>query len=151
VTVSARAAANHPAPLRSRVDPRWLLAGVASGPAGWIAQLIAGYALSSVGCARARRLAQSSGEAFGGESALLILINLACLLIVGLGGFVSYRHWRRTRGEKDGDIHVALSVGEGRTRFIAAWGILSAIGFAIAVAFNTLEPIMVRGCWTGTG
>jgi hypothetical protein len=151
VNASAKPAADHPAPLRHRVDPRWLLASVAAGPTGWILQLIAGYAISSVGCAQARRLGEPSGAAFAGESAILIAINMVCLLIVGLGGRLSWRHWRRTRGEKGGDVHTALTIGEGRTRFIASCGVLSAIGFAIAILFNTLEPIMVRGCWTGAG
>jgi hypothetical protein len=142
-------ASDHPAPQRNAVAPWLLLGGLATGPAAWIAQLVTSYALSSTACTAARAQALPSGPAFHGEVLALLAANLACLTLTAAGGLVSYRNWTSTRREKPGDVHQALSIGEGRTRFIALCGVLSAIGFAVGILFNTLEPLAVQGCWTG--
>jgi cytochrome c biogenesis factor len=143
------AAAEHPSPHRARVKTSVLLAGLAAGPAAWIAQLVVSYAVSSQACSYARQSGSGSGQAFAGETPTLIGINLACLLFAALGGTLSYRNWRRTRLEKPGRLQSALAIGEGRTRFIATCGMISAVIFAIAILFNTLEPLLVSACWTG--
>lgn len=142
-------AKEHPSPHRARVSTSVLLVGLAAGPAAWIAELVVSYAVSSRACAYARQSGLGSGPAFAGETPALIAINLTCLLLAALGGALSYRNWRRTRLEKPGAIQSALAIGEGRTRFIASCGMISAIIFAIAILFNTLEPLLVSACWTG--
>jgi hypothetical protein len=149
MSVADHSSTSHPSPQRQNVDVRLLLGGLAAGPAGWIVQLVVSYAVSSNACSAARAQEFSSGSAFHHETGALLAVNLLCLLLVVVGGLISYRNWRSTRGETGGDAESALTIGEGRTRFIALCGILSAGAFAIGILFNTLEPFTVPGCWTG--
>lgn len=140
----------NPAPHHERVDHRWLFVALASGPAGWIVQLVGGYALASVACTARRAVGDPSGAAFAGEPVWLIALNLAALAIVVAGGIFCRYVWNRTAAEKAGGPEAALTIGEGRTRFLAACGMMSSVGFVLAVAFNTIEPLLLSGCWTGT-
>jgi hypothetical protein len=112
-------------------------------------ELVVSYAVASDACAMARRLGQPIvGRARIDEIALLLAINLLCLALASAGAAVSVRNWRKTRGEKPGGAQATLSVGEGRTRFIAAFGVMSAAGFILAILFNTVEPFMTPTCWS---
>lgn len=141
--------AEHPSPHRERVGNGALLAALAAGPAAWIIQLVAGYAVASVACTARRSAGAPSGIAFTGELTLLIAINLVCLAVVVAGGVFCRIVWNRVAGEKAGGPEAALTIGDGRTRFIAVCGMLSSVGFALAVLFNTVEPLIGPGCWTG--
>jgi len=141
---------DHPAPLRARVKVVPLFVGVALGPTSWIVQLVFSYGLASNTCDWARQLGQtlSPGTIFH-EDLALIALNLCCLVAALSGAALSWTHWRKTRGEKTGDVHSALSIGEGRTRFISAIGVLSSLGFSLAILFNTAEPFIIPACWGG--
>jgi len=139
----------HPSPHHDRVDHAWLFAALAAGPAAWIVQLIAGYAIASVACTAQRAAGGASGFAFAGEPAWLIALNLAALVVVVAGGVYCRIAWNRTANEKAGGPEAALTIGSGRTRFLAVWGMMSSVGFSLAVLFDTIEPLLVPGCWTG--
>ena len=148
VPAAAPTNAQHPSPHRHKVSVWRLLAGLAAGPSAWIVQLVVDYGLASHACFP--REAPRLGElpALGtAEPAWLIGINLACLCVALGGAFASYGSWRRTRAEKRGGAEAVLEAGEGRTRFVATCGMLAGAGFALAIAFNTLEPLMVAACW----
>jgi hypothetical protein len=143
------AQAEHPAPARWRVGAPSLILGVAAGPAAWIAQLVLGYGLSGYACFRGDApFRQTPPPGWSDEPALLMTINLVCLLLALAGAAMSFSHWRRTRGEKPGGGEHALEVGEGRTRFLAACGVLMSLGFAVAVAFDTTAILSVPTCWS---
>lgn len=139
----------HASPHRERVDHRVLLAALAAGPTGWIFQLVAGYAVASTGCARLRAAGAASVAALSREPGLLIAINLVCLSVILAGGIFCRVAWSRVSDEKGGGPEATLTIGEGRTRFVAVCGMLSSVVFTLAVLFNTVEPLLVGGCWTG--
>ena len=141
---------SHPSPQAARVDHVWLFVAFGAGPAAWIVQLIAGYAIASVACTARRAVGGASGDAFAGEPKWLIALNLTALIMVVAGGIFCRVAWNRTAGEKDGGPEAALTIGAGRTRFLAVCGMLTSVGFTLAVLFNTIEPLLVPGCWTGT-
>lgn len=142
------ASPGHPAPQRRRVRPVLLLAPLAAGAFAWILQLSVSYGVSGAVCSALRKGAVPLIAA-GRETILLTAINLGCLALAVAAALASWSHWRKTRAETPGDVHAALSIGEGRTRFVAAAGILSSSGFALAILFNTVESLMVAACWTG--
>lgn len=139
----------HPAPQRGRVGVVVLLAALASGPSAWVIQLLAGYGVASLACfphdAPAMR---APPPGWSGEPALLLALNLACLVLCLGGTVVAFRHWRRTQGEKPGDAHVAMDVGEGRTRFLAACGVMTGLIFAAAILFDTAPILGTPSCWS---
>lgn len=137
---------SHPSPKRGAVAPWLLLTGLAAGPFGWILQLLVDYGLSSGLCMGRRTMAQHPSE--NGELFALVAVNLLCLAIA-LGGLaLCYDSWRKVRDEKPGGGHRTLNVGEGRSRFLALAGMLTAGGFALAILFNTVEPFMIPACWS---
>jgi hypothetical protein len=142
----------HPAPHRRRVNIGLLLAGLGAGPFAWIIQLVASYGIASYACfpPLGPRL-NGLPAGWSGEAPGLIALNLACLAIASLGLATSFLHWRRTRSEKAGVGEHVLETGEGRTRFLAAAGMMACTGFGLAILFNALEPLMIAGCWRMAG
>ena len=133
----------NPAPRHGRVPPGWLFAGLAGAPAAWTLQILASYAVSSDACTLTQGEAgQARAAGFGAEPALLLAINLACLALAGAAAWLSWSHWRRSRGEGSDP-----SIGRGRTHFLALCGVLSGAIFVTAILFDTLEPLMVPMCW----
>lgn len=146
MTESAHSPAEHPAPHRTQASPLSLLTAIAAGPTGWIAQLIIDYGLSSYACfPRDAPLRQS--PPWQGEHLLLLAVNLACLLLPVLGLVTALKSWRRTRYEKAGGAGTLLEIGEGRTRFLASCGMMSCLGFGLAVLFNTASALAAPACW----
>jgi len=63
-----------------------------------------------------------------------------------LGGLVSFRNWRLTFDEAPGSAHHLLDNGEGRTRFLAMFGILTSVLFALGLVFATAAVFLVPLC-----
>jgi hypothetical protein len=136
----------HPAPHRRRVSIVASLASLIAGPAAWITQLVVGYGLSSLACfPHDVALRQSPPQGWSTEPLILGVINGVCFAIAILGGILALIHWRRTRG---GGAAQALEIGESRTRFMAACGMLSGFGFALAILFDTPAWLAVPACWS---
>lgn len=124
-----------------------LLAGVAAGPAAWVAQLILDYALSSYACfPRYTPATVSPPPGWRGESTILLAINVICL-ILALAGFAVAFGRLRAAGPAHGDGRSELAP-PGRRRFLAICGIFASLGFAVAIAFDTPFILAVPGCWS---
>lgn len=136
----------HPSPHRSKVSVPWLLAGLMIPPAVWALEMLVGFAVSSNACPLPpERLAQAG---FAGEAVLLVALQIVCLITAIASGVMSWRQWNRVRHEKEDSDHAHLTLGEGRTRFVALGGMLTAGAFMIAILFNLLEPILIPLCWS---
>ncbi len=136
----------HPSPHRHKVSVFWLLAGLAIPPAAWTTELLAAFVISSNACPLTPD--RSSHPGFSGEATLLIALQLVCLIAAIASGLMSRRHWRLVRREKKDSEHSHLTIADGRTRFLALAGMLTAGSFAIAILFNVLEPILIPLCWS---
>jgi hypothetical protein len=138
----------HPAPHRARARAGPLLIALMAGPAAWIVQLTTAYGVSSFACDPSGLAPFSPAAAMTVDRPILFGLNLVCLALAGAGGLVALRGWRRSRDEKSGGGAAMIDVGEGRTRFLAACGVLTAVGFSIAILFNTFEFFSVPACWS---
>ena len=138
----------HLPPRRDRTRLDLLLLALASGPFAWIVQLVGDYALASHACRSgdAPRLTPPAGG-WGGEHLVLVGVNLACLALCLAGGGVAAAAWRRSHRERAGDGRALIGVVDGRTRFLAACGVIAAAVFALAIAFDTALPFFVPSCW----
>jgi len=123
-----------------------LLFSLVAAPAGWIAQLVITYGLASYACqpSAASRL-RPPGFGWADEHWLFLAVNLACLAITIGAGIAPWRAQRaHTRSTTAG-------AGErktaGHVRFLAVCGLMASGGFAIAIAFDTLELFTVPACW----
>lgn len=139
----------HPSPHRDRVRLLELLFGLFAGPAAWIAQMIAGYGLSSYACfPRDEPYLTSPPPGWGGEQAILLAINLIGLALTVAGFLVARSGWRRVREETAGGALPMLDVGEGRSRFLSICGMLASGVFAVAILFNTVTILATPACWS---
>jgi hypothetical protein len=135
--------ADHPS---DRSGTAFLLVSLIAAPAAWITQLVVSYGLASFACqpTGAPQL-RPAGFDWGGEHRLLIAVNLVCLAVTIASGVAPWRSRRLPPGP------LATPAGEpktaGHVRFLAVCGLMASAGFAIAVAFNTLEVFTVPACW----
>jgi hypothetical protein len=137
---------HHPAPRRERVFATESLFGLLGGPLAWFIQLCAGYGLASWPCfpSAERRLLPPSGYAWTWSA--MVVVSVAAIVTSLAAFFVSRRIYNRTRDEDAGGHEHLLEIGAGRTRFLALWGMVFAVGFAVAAAMNTVAFFVLPRC-----
>jgi hypothetical protein len=133
----------HPAPHRARA-PRWRqFAGVVAGPVAWAVQFNVGYGLTSYACHPGdRALAQVPPDWTATRPAALALAIVAAL-VSAWGAYISWGIWRAARQEKSGHL---LEAGEGRTRFLGVWGVITSLGFLAAILFDAVMIVGAPAC-----
>lgn len=125
----------HPAPHRHRVRLIWLLLAIFAPPAAWSVHLIVNYASASRSC-------YPDGSPQSAPTAhwlwlCLILVDVVSLAISAGAAVLAYRSWHISAEEMAGHTSSPmLETGEGRTRFLAIWGLLIGAGFFVAVIFD---------------
>jgi len=83
---------------------------------------------------------------------ILVSIDVAAITIVRSDALVSYRAWHGMRCEVSEDIEAPeyarelVEIGAGRTRFLATWGMMTGVGFALAVVYDLISPWVVPLC-----
>lgn len=139
--------ADHPAPHREQTSTILLFATLMAGPTAWITELLFAYGASAYFCQPQNTPRVGPPPHWGIEWPLMLAVNLLCIVGAIAGALAGFSAWRRTRAEKPGESGTLLEVGEGRTRFLAACGIMACSGFAVAIVFNTVEFFTVPACW----
>jgi hypothetical protein len=114
------------------VDTLEGLFAVLGGPVAWIVQLDAAFAFSSSPCF----VAGARQTTHGGVQPWPLIIGLVCLAISAASLWMGLLIFRRTRGESGGGKRHLLHTGQGRTRFLAAWGIAFAAVFTLLIVVN---------------
>ncbi|MEO7999210.1 MAG: hypothetical protein ABI852_17290 [Gemmatimonadaceae bacterium] len=136
----------HPAPLRHRVSMFALWFGLTGGPAAWALQLLAAYALSAHTC-YPRLVPLPVPEV--GSTALdqwLLVIFIVAASVSFSSVITALQSWQLTFNESQGDTHVTLDVGDGRTRFMALGGLLISTLFLLAVLAQAVVVFVVPPC-----
>lgn len=111
------------------------LAALTAGPAAWAAQLMFGYGLSSLACfPHDVPFMRSPPPGWTGEPVLLLAVNLVCLAASLVAAAAAFRLWRRR--------------GPAHLRFLALCGVFGGIGFACAIAFDTVPILGTPPCWS---
>jgi len=134
----------HPAPHRARVGFPVLLFGAAAAPIFWLGQLMLDYSVSATACYGSDHPTTISSVTT--LRATLIAFDAIAVLAVIAGAAASLWAWRRTSAEKSGGASHALEAGEGRTRFLALWGLMSSLWFFGAILFNAIASVAVPLC-----
>jgi hypothetical protein len=134
----------HAAPHRHRVSLTALFFGLAAAPTAWNAQLLFSVALSAHACYP--RDVPLALPIWSGLWWILLAIGAAGMALAIAGGLVSWRSWRLTFEEAPGSAHHLLDLGEGRTRFLAMFGVLASFLFALALLFATAAVFVVPLC-----
>lgn len=134
----------HPAPHAGRVSIVRLLLLLSGAPLAWAVQIAAGYAAAAYACYPHRdALAAPILPHLHGA---LVALSVGAIAVSALCALLSYRSWRLTRNEVEGDHHQLLDVGEGRTRFMALCAFISSAGFGLALLATTSVLVLVQPC-----
>ena len=87
-----------------------------------------------------------ASPAFGGLHLWQAAILAVALAISASAVLVAFGAWTRTKDEQTGDQHDLLEVGEGRSRFMALAGIITSVGFMVAILFSGPALFVVPAC-----
>ena len=136
----------HPSPHRARISTAVLLVALAVGPAAWALQQMLGYGVSSHACFPSDAPIAPAPAAWAADLPVIGMAGLAFFLIAFGGVAIAARAWRATREEKEGDRHVLLDVGEGRSRFLALCGVMAGCLFCLAILSDLAVTLGLRTC-----
>ncbi|HEX4534644.1 MAG TPA: hypothetical protein VH000_10465 [Rhizomicrobium sp.] len=136
--------AAHPAPYRARISFWALMFGCCAAPIFWLGQVMLAYWITAAACYGSDR--PTVTHAPGLLTGMLIALDVIAIAAALAGAFVAWRGWRITKDEAGGGRAQALHTGEGRTRFLALWGLFSSLCFAIAIVFNVIASLTVPLC-----
>jgi hypothetical protein len=133
-------------PQGHRVSLGALLFGFAAAPIAWIGQLLLNYGFSSYVCFPKSVPLSEPMVGWRWITPALFGLDALALILTIAGAVVSWRAFALTRDEHKGDHHHLIEVGEGRSRFLALSGLMTAGGFFLIVLFNTISLILVPLC-----
>ena len=136
--------ASFPAPDRGKVNFSTLMFGFCAAPIFWIIQLTLGYWASAEACYGGDQPTVTATP--GTLHVALVVFDVVAIAAALAGGVVSLGAWRIAQKEKRGGMRHALHVGEGRSRFMALWGIIASVWFLGAIIFNTIGSLVVPLC-----
>ena len=137
----------HPAPYRDRVSLWALMFGLAGAPIAWSGQTIVNYAFSSHSCYPGSTPRTVVMEGHHWMVWVRFAVTIAAIVIALAAMFIAFRSWSRTRHEHESGHEELLEVGEGRSRFMAYCGLLTSVGFLVAILFAALSfwvPLCAR-------
>jgi hypothetical protein len=117
-----------------------------AAPFAWAAQLVINYALASHACFPGGSPLRSVASGWGAVWSVLFLIELLTLAIALAGAAAAHRSWRATREESHGDTEDMMEAGHGRTRFLSLWGLMTSLGFSVAIGFSLIGLFAVPLC-----
>lgn len=143
-------AREHPAPERHRVSPLALWFGLAGAPAAWSVQTLIDLPMSSHACFPS--LFPLQVPATGALRGLLFVVGVGAIIVSVAALVTAARSWQRTReehqsgagkGSRHGHGTALAETGEGRTRFMAAAGVLTSLTFLFVSVANTAVVFLV--------
>ncbi len=138
------ASVSHPSPHREKVSLNSLWFGIVGAPVAWMTLELMSYILTSSKCDKSNGT-QLTSEPYTVSSYLILFCVIAG--IIALWALITAaRNWKKTRHEMEGSAHNLLEVGEGRTRFLAIFGLLTSIGFVIAFVFSIVTLFLLHLC-----
>jgi lysylphosphatidylglycerol synthetase-like protein (DUF2156 family) len=125
----------HPAPSRHKVAPWRIWTGILLAPLAFVTLVITSYSVSARGC-----------EQSAAPAPWLIAINVIVLAAIVASVIMNLQNARATHGERCNSNAELHDVGEGRTQFLAHYGLLTSILFAVAVIVQLTAILLVHSC-----
>jgi hypothetical protein len=136
--------AGHPSPHRAKSGLAALLYGLIAAPAAWVVGEIVDAGLAQEACFPGTE--PLATPAFANLHTIHIVVLVISLLVSASAAMVALGAWRATRNERAGGPHALLSIGEGRSRFMALAGVLTSVGFFVGTLFSVPAVLLVPSC-----
>lgn len=143
---SAMHGAAHPAPHRREAGLLALAFAVLAGPAAWSTRLLFNYGLASTTCFPDPSQPFTRTTHPEWLRVVMLTSEAVAIVIAALGAFVAFRIWQSTRHESEGHVGRLLEVGEGRTRFLALWGLIISLAFLLMNLFDAVGLVVLPSC-----
>jgi hypothetical protein len=134
----------HPSPLRGHVGRFALWFALLGAPLAWSLDELAAYLIASNSCGP-KGYSQASLLMRGSSAAYLALTALTWLIAVA-AVWVALANWRKTKDEHPGGGSHLMELGEGRTRFMSMWGLMTSASFAVAFAYLAVQNLAAPLC-----
>jgi hypothetical protein len=135
---------SHPAPQRHRLSRLRMAITLIGAPAAWVALMSVNFIAASYSCYPHR--IPLDHPLWPQATVWLNLFSLLCLALGLISGHLAWRNWRATRYETGGEKNHAVTIGEGRTRFLALLGLMSSSLFIAAILFTLCAIWLVSPC-----
>lgn len=136
----------HPSPHRGAVSAAVLTFAILAGPLAWALEVLLNYGLSSQACYPRQYPRPVLPGEWNWLPSFLVISTVVALIVAVVAGYLGYRAWRHTQEEASGGHRHLIEVGEGRTRFLASWGLWIGALFAVAIIFDAIGILAVRTC-----
>jgi hypothetical protein len=107
--------------------------GLAGGPLAWFLQFNAGYALASWPCFPQDHRMKLPMDGYAWSMPTMVVIMISGVLIALAALWISWRNLQK-------------APAEGRTRFLALWGIMLGGGFALASLVTSVAFAILPRC-----
>ncbi|MGE5537544.1 MAG: hypothetical protein ACM30I_02930 [Gemmatimonas sp.] len=141
----ASTAVRHPSPRRARADGRVVAFGLLGAPFAWALAHVVTYSVAAVVCYPGHEPRAGIGG-LGWVTPPLLFVYAAGLVIAAAAGVAARRAWAASREEAHGHAGHAAEIGEGRTRFMALWGLMTSGVFFALMVFDAIALLLVPLC-----
>jgi hypothetical protein len=136
--------ASHPSPDRARTGLAALLYGLVAAPVAWGVGELVNAGLAQEACFPGTE--PLAAPAFTNLHSLHVVVLVISLAVSASAAIIALGAWRATWSEQPGDPHALLSIGEGRSRFMALAGLLTSAGFFVGTLFSVPAVLLVPSC-----
>ena len=133
----------HPSPQRDRASALLLALGFATGPVVLALLLTITYALTSYRCFPDGTRLETPHAGWNWVSTAVPLMYVAGIALTAIAALIAWRLWQRTKDEGPG---ATIELGEGRTRFLGVWGLITSALFVGILGFDLISTFMVPAC-----
>ena len=136
-------AAPHPSPHRDRVQLVLVWLGFLTGPLVWVLVMTIAYGFSSYACYPAAQRFRAPVSELGWVPGFTTALYAIGFVLTASAGLIAWRTWTITREEAAGH---PLEIGEGRSPFLGAWGLITGGLFAGLLLFDLINTLLVPPC-----
>jgi len=135
---------DHPSPHRAKTGLAALLYGLVGAPAAWAVGQMVSATLAQEACFPGTE--PLAIPAIANLHRLHLVVLVISLLVSTSAALVALGAWRATRHEQAGGAYALLSIGEGRSRFMALAGMMTSVGFFVGTLFSFPALLLVPSC-----
>ena len=116
-----------------------------AAPLAWALHLLVNNSIAGENCSGAAVSDAASHRWSQAIWAIYVIDAIAVGLSIA-ACYVAYELWKSSTQERTGDAHRSVHSGEGRTRFLALWAMLTSILFGFAILADALGVFVGPTC-----
>jgi hypothetical protein len=116
-----------------------------AAPAGWALHLLVNTSIAGKNCAGAA-VSEVASQPWSQAIWAIYIVDFIAVCLAIAAGYLAYELWTKSTDETANAMHRSVHSGEGRTRFLALWAMLSSILFGFAIVAGALGVFVGPTC-----